>query len=199
VSDLTGLAGAPLVFSRSQFRHRPCRLRHRHLLEGHRGGGARRSTSGPGSYSMPCKWRCDAPGPGRPPAQPGPGASQRRRIAVHLGLLHCAPARGRHLHHRRCLRQRPDESTIGLYKTELIKPRGPWRSPDDVELATVEHTSGFTRRSVASHPPGTKPPTTLKPALADGWIQQLMPLRNSGSSTCAAQRWSCAAGSRPSP
>jgi putative transposase len=30
------------------------------------------------------------------------------------------------------------ESTIGLYKTELIKPRGPWRSLADVELATAE-------------------------------------------------------------
>jgi putative transposase len=30
------------------------------------------------------------------------------------------------------------ESTIGLYKTELIKPRGPWKSLDQVELATLE-------------------------------------------------------------
>ena len=30
------------------------------------------------------------------------------------------------------------ESTIGLYKTELIKPRGPWRCLADVELATAE-------------------------------------------------------------
>ena len=30
------------------------------------------------------------------------------------------------------------ESTIGLYKTELIKPRGPWRSISQVELATAE-------------------------------------------------------------
>lgn len=30
------------------------------------------------------------------------------------------------------------ESTIGLYKTELIKPRGPWRTPATVELATAE-------------------------------------------------------------
>ena len=28
------------------------------------------------------------------------------------------------------------ESTIGLYKTELIKKEGPWRSLADVELAT---------------------------------------------------------------
>ena len=30
------------------------------------------------------------------------------------------------------------ESTIGLYKTELIKPRRPWRSLAQVELATAE-------------------------------------------------------------
>jgi putative transposase len=30
------------------------------------------------------------------------------------------------------------ESMIGLYKTELIKPRGPWRSLAEVELATAE-------------------------------------------------------------
>jgi putative transposase len=28
------------------------------------------------------------------------------------------------------------ESTIGLYKTELIKPRAPWRRRDQVEITT---------------------------------------------------------------
>jgi hypothetical protein len=27
---------------------------------------------------------------------------------------------------------------IGLFKTELIKPRGPWRTAEQVELATLE-------------------------------------------------------------
>jgi putative transposase len=31
------------------------------------------------------------------------------------------------------------ESTIGLYKTELIKKDGPWRSLADVELATADY------------------------------------------------------------
>ena len=35
------------------------------------------------------------------------------------------------------------ESIIGLYKTELIKPRGPWRSLTDVELATAEWVEWF--------------------------------------------------------
>jgi hypothetical protein len=30
------------------------------------------------------------------------------------------------------------ESVIGLYKTELVRPRGPWRGLDDLELATLE-------------------------------------------------------------
>jgi putative transposase len=29
------------------------------------------------------------------------------------------------------------ESVIGLYKTELIKPRGPWRTAEQVEIATL--------------------------------------------------------------
>ncbi|MFI7425268.1 IS3 family transposase [Nonomuraea sp. NPDC049684] len=35
------------------------------------------------------------------------------------------------------------ESQIGLYKTELIKPRGPWHSLADVELATAEWVAWF--------------------------------------------------------
>ena len=30
------------------------------------------------------------------------------------------------------------ESQIGLFKTELIRPRGPWKGLEDVELATLE-------------------------------------------------------------
>ena len=39
------------------------------------------------------------------------------------------------------------ESTIGLYKTERIKPRRPWRSLAQAELATAELTSGDQARS----------------------------------------------------
>ena len=38
------------------------------------------------------------------------------------------------------------ESTIGLYKTELIKPRGQWRSLADVELATAEYISWYNNK-----------------------------------------------------
>ncbi len=32
---------------------------------------------------------------------------------------------------------------IGLYKTELIKPQGPWRAVDQVEVATLEWVDWF--------------------------------------------------------
>ncbi|MFE4824580.1 integrase core domain-containing protein [Streptomyces sp. NPDC056704] len=35
------------------------------------------------------------------------------------------------------------ESQIGLYKTELIKPRKPWHGLADVELATAEWVDWF--------------------------------------------------------
>jgi putative transposase len=31
------------------------------------------------------------------------------------------------------------ESVIGLYKTELIKPRRPWRTAAEVEIATLDY------------------------------------------------------------
>jgi putative transposase len=36
------------------------------------------------------------------------------------------------------------ESIIGPYKTELIKPRRPWKGIDDLELATAEWVDWFT-------------------------------------------------------
>jgi len=35
------------------------------------------------------------------------------------------------------------ESAIGLYKTELIRRQGPWRTPDQVEFATLEYIDWF--------------------------------------------------------
>ena len=42
------------------------------------------------------------------------------------------------------------ESTIGLYKTELIYRRGPWRTADQVELATLEWIDWFNHRRLHS-------------------------------------------------
>ena len=38
------------------------------------------------------------------------------------------------------------ESIIGLYKTEVIRPRGPWRDLEAVEFATLEWADWFNNR-----------------------------------------------------
>ena len=38
------------------------------------------------------------------------------------------------------------ESTIGLFKTELIRRHGPWRGIDDVELAALGYVDRFNHR-----------------------------------------------------
>ena len=38
------------------------------------------------------------------------------------------------------------ESTIGLYKAELVRRRGPWRGIDDLELAMLEYIDWFNHR-----------------------------------------------------
>ena len=42
------------------------------------------------------------------------------------------------------------ESTIGLYKTELIKRRGPWRTLADVELGTAQWIEWYNARRLHS-------------------------------------------------
>ncbi|MFD3537826.1 integrase core domain-containing protein, partial [Streptomyces sp. NPDC058661] len=38
------------------------------------------------------------------------------------------------------------ESMIGLFKTELIKPRRPWKTLSQVELATAEYIDWYNHR-----------------------------------------------------
>ena len=38
------------------------------------------------------------------------------------------------------------ESAIGIYKTELIRRRGPWRTPEQVEFDTLEYIDWFNNR-----------------------------------------------------
>lgn len=49
------------------------------------------------------------------------------------------------------------ESIIGLYKTELVRNRGPWRGLDDLELATLEWVDWFNHRRIF-HELGRIPP-----------------------------------------
>jgi putative transposase len=55
------------------------------------------------------------------------------------------------------------ESMIGLYKTELIRKRGPWRNVDDVEIATLEYVDWFDNRRLMG-PIGDIPPVEFEQA-----------------------------------
>jgi putative transposase len=53
------------------------------------------------------------------------------------------------------------ESLIGLYKAEVIHRRGPWRSVDTVEYATLEWVDWFNNRRLLE-PIGDRPPIELE-------------------------------------
>ena len=55
------------------------------------------------------------------------------------------------------------ETINGLYKTELIKPRKPWRTVDDIELATAEWVDWFNHRRLYEYC-GDIPPAELEAA-----------------------------------
>jgi putative transposase len=55
------------------------------------------------------------------------------------------------------------ESVIGLFKTELIKPRGPWRTAQQVEIATLEYVHWFNHRRLYEAC-GDIPPAELEAA-----------------------------------
>jgi putative transposase len=55
------------------------------------------------------------------------------------------------------------ETVNGLYKTELIKPRGPWRTLEQVEFATAEWVDWFNFRRLYEYC-GDVPPTELEQA-----------------------------------
>ena len=53
------------------------------------------------------------------------------------------------------------ESLIGLFKTELIRSRGPWKGLNDVELATLEWVDWFNNRRLLE-PIGYMPPAEFE-------------------------------------
>jgi putative transposase len=53
------------------------------------------------------------------------------------------------------------ESIIGLYKTEVIRPRGPWRTLEAVEYATLEWVDWFNNRRLLG-PIGDIPPAEFE-------------------------------------
>ena len=42
------------------------------------------------------------------------------------------------------------ESVIGLYKTELVRPKGPWRGLDDLEYAKLSWVDWYNHRRLFS-------------------------------------------------
>lgn len=55
------------------------------------------------------------------------------------------------------------ETVIGLFKTEVIRPRGPWRSLEAVEFATLEWVDWFNNRRLLE-PIGHVPPAEAEAA-----------------------------------
>jgi putative transposase len=53
------------------------------------------------------------------------------------------------------------ETIIGLYKTEVIHHRGPWRNVEAVEFATLEWVHWFNHRRLLE-PIGNLPPAELE-------------------------------------
>ena len=61
------------------------------------------------------------------------------------------------------------ESVIGLYKTEAIWPRGPWRNVEQVEFATLEWVDWFNHRRLLE-PIGYVPPVEFEQMYYRGQI-----------------------------
>jgi transposase InsO family protein len=53
------------------------------------------------------------------------------------------------------------EAINGLYKTELIRKHGPWKTLEDVEFATLEWVDWFNHRRLLG-PIGDMPPAELE-------------------------------------
>jgi len=70
------------------------------------------------------------------------------------------------------------ESVIGLFKTELIKPRGPWRTAEQVEVATLEYVDWFNHRRLYEAC-GDIPPAELETA----YYRQNAALTKAGQTT----------------
>jgi putative transposase len=68
------------------------------------------------------------------------------------------------------------ETVIGLYRTELVKPRGPWRTCEQVEAATLHYVDWFNHQRLFETC-GDIPPAEL--------CQVPVPGRRSGSGSWA--------------
>lgn len=106
------------------------------------------------------------PPPGRPPDRRRAGLSLRCRVAVRVAGVHGTPRRGRRAALGRNRRRRLNalaESTIGLFKTELFKPHGPWRTAEQIEIGLLEWVDWYNHRRLHEHC-GDIPPAELEAA-----------------------------------
>ncbi|MCR9247832.1 MAG: integrase core domain-containing protein, partial [bacterium] len=55
------------------------------------------------------------------------------------------------------------ESIIGLFKTEVVRSRGPWKGVEDVEFATLSWVDWFNNRRLLG-PLGNLPPAEFEEA-----------------------------------
>ena len=72
------------------------------------------------------------------------------------------------------------ESVIGLYKTELVRKQGPWRSLDDLEFATLEWVDWFNHRRLFSAI-GYVPPAEYEEDCYSSHVPALVGTQQTGS------------------
>lgn len=71
------------------------------------------------------------------------------------------------------------ESIIGLFKTELVRRRGPWRGLDDLEIAVLEWVDWFNNRrlleAIANIPPAELEATHYRTLTPSETVQMAQP------------------------
>ena len=132
------------------------RVRLRRVLPADRRAGAPRPRCPPSCRSTRWRWRCGPGTAGRPGGRPGSihhsdaGSPIYRRSATpnrlaEAGAVASIGSVGDSYDNALA------ESVIGLYKTECVRHDGPWRTVDDLELATLS-LGALVQRDTASTP-----------------------------------------------
>src|SRR3972149_545968 len=104
--------------------------------------GRPRGRFGPTSRSMRSRWRSGTGDPSTGSSSPAIGGSQYLAIRYterlgEAGAVNSVGSKGDSYDNALA------ETIIGLYKSELVRRRGPWKGLDDVEYATLEGVDWF--------------------------------------------------------